>query len=55
VDFKCNKVVRRLLEVIAQVRSGDVIGVTLVTTSNAGIVEMSTLFSPVVEPAKKSA
>lgn len=44
-----------LLDLIGKVRSGDVVGVTVITTSYTGKVEMTTLSLPVPDSLARSA
>ena len=45
--------IQKLLELVAKVRNGSVIGVTVVTTDSSGAVEMATLSVPVPNPARQ--
>ena len=50
-----DKVIRRLLEVIAGVRSGSIVGVAVVTTLADGKVSIERLSSPFSDEMKMSA
>lgn len=47
VDLVQDDVVRGLLDVVARVRSGDLVGVTVVTTDHNGVVTMNVLSVPI--------
>lgn len=52
VEFVQDQTILKLLDTVAKVRNGEIIGVTLVTTNNVGVVSMETLSIPL--PGKAS-
>lgn len=50
-----NDVIAELLNLVAAVRSGEIIGITVVTTTKEGAVEMRTIAAPLIACSSRSA